>query len=81
MSSQHARSMEITKFIVSHRDSALLVGTYKSYHKQLTQQLASLRKRLGRATSKNGKFAKKADITADDVGNNIEYARQAPRRG
>jgi len=65
--------MDITKFVVSHRDNALLVGDYKTYHHQLNKQLASLRKRLGLATAKNAKFSKKRDVTAEDIGRNHEY--------
>ena len=65
--------MNITKFVVSHRDNALLIGDYKTYHHQLTKQLASLRKKLGRATPKNAKFSKKAPVTAEDIGRNDEY--------
>jgi signal recognition particle subunit SRP68 len=71
--------MNITNFVVSHRDNALLIGDYKTYHHQLTKQLASLRKRLGRATSKNAKFSKKAAVTAEDVGRNKEYVCDAWR--
>jgi signal recognition particle subunit SRP68 len=72
--------MNITTFVVTHRDNALLIGDYKTYHHQLTKQLASLRKKLGRATPKNAKFSKKAAITAEDIGRNNEYA-YPPTRG
>lgn len=65
--------MDITKFVVSHRDNALLLGDYRTYHHQLTKQLASLNKKLGRSTPKSGKFSKKAAVTAEDVGRNHEY--------
>lgn len=70
--------MDITKFVVSHRDNALLIGDYKTYHHQLTKQLASLRKKLGRSTPRNGKFAKKAAVSAEDIGANVEYVVSCP---
>ncbi|KIW00087.1 uncharacterized protein PV09_08273 [Verruconis gallopava] len=65
--------MNITKFVVSHRENALLIGDYKTYQHQLTKQLASLRKKLGRATPKNGKYTKKPAVTAEDIGRNHEF--------
>jgi signal recognition particle subunit SRP68 len=65
--------MDITDFVVSHRDNALLIGDYRSYHAQLSRQLAACRKKLGRATKKNAKFEAKAPITAGDIGGNHEY--------
>jgi signal recognition particle subunit SRP68 len=66
--------MDITSFVVSHRDNALLIGDYKTYHAQLSRQLASARKKLGRATPKNGKYSKKAPVTAEDIAGNQGYA-------
>ncbi|TKA60616.1 hypothetical protein B0A55_12563 [Friedmanniomyces simplex] len=62
--------MDITPFVASHRE-ALLIGDYNIYRSQLSRQLLATRKRLGRATAKREKFAKK-DVTAEDVGNNHE---------
>jgi signal recognition particle subunit SRP68 len=64
--------MDITNFVVSHRDSALLIGDYKTYHAQLSRQLASTRKKLGRSTPKNGKYSTKAPVTAEDIKGNKE---------
>jgi signal recognition particle subunit SRP68 len=64
--------MDITKFVVTHRDDALLIGDYNTYHHQLSRQLASIRKKLGRATPKNGKYNDKKPVTAEDIGKNHE---------
>lgn len=64
--------MDITKFIVTHRDDALLIGDYHTYHHQLSRQLASIRKKLGRATPKNAKYTDKKPVTAEDIGRSHE---------
>ncbi|KAK3071449.1 signal recognition particle subunit srp68, partial [Teratosphaeriaceae sp. CCFEE 6253] len=64
--------MDITLFVANHRE-ALLIGDYNAYRTQLSRQLLSVRKRLGRATAKREKFAKK-EVTAEDVASNPEYA-------
>ena len=73
-------NMDITRYIITHRDSALLVGDYKTYHQQLSRQLASCQKKLGRATPKNAKFSQKAPVTAEDIGGNHEQASQSSDR-
>jgi signal recognition particle subunit SRP68 len=65
--------MDITKFVVSGRDQALLYGDYSTYRAQLSHRLLSIRKRLGRATKKGAKYSKKAPITAQDIASNVEY--------
>ncbi|KAK5729029.1 signal recognition particle subunit srp68 [Elasticomyces elasticus] len=65
--------MDITPFIASHRE-ALLIGDYNVYRTQLSRQLLAIRKRLGRATAKKEKFAKK-EISASDIGSNLEFVR------
>lgn len=64
--------MDITAFISGKRDRALLVGSYDTYRSQLSSQLHAIRKRLGRTTPKNAKFAKKTPVTADNVASNHE---------
>lgn len=66
--------MDITKFVVSRRNDALLVGDYGSYRKQLSRRLLVVRRRLGRTSAKNRKYAPKAPITAGDVSSNTEWA-------
>lgn len=65
--------MDITKFIVDFRESAFLLGDYNTYRGQLARRLRIVRKKLGRATTKNAKFVAKAPVTADEVASNIEY--------
>jgi signal recognition particle subunit SRP68 len=63
--------MDITNYILEHRERAFLVGDHGTYRTQLSRQLATLRKRLGRSTPKNGKFAVKA-VTVEDFKKNHE---------
>ncbi|KAF2762153.1 hypothetical protein EJ05DRAFT_535420 [Pseudovirgaria hyperparasitica] len=65
--------MEITHFVTSQRDNALLIGDYNTYRAQLARRIRTLRKKLGRATPKNVKYSKKAPITAGDVQSNQEF--------
>ncbi|KAF2258711.1 hypothetical protein CC78DRAFT_525875 [Lojkania enalia] len=65
--------MDITKFIVDHREAAFLLGDYSTYRAQLSRRLRIVRKKLGRATAKNAKYASKAPVTAEEVGRNIEF--------
>ena len=71
--------MEITKFVVSHRNEALLVGDYGSYRRQLSRRLLTLRRRLGRASPKGKKYVQKTPISVEDVDSNPEYADSSPR--
>lgn len=66
-------AMDITKFIVDNRESAFLLGDFGTYRAQLSRRLRTVRKKLGRATAKNAKYAPKAPVTAQEVGKNIEY--------
>lgn len=65
--------MDITTFVTSNRDKAL--GDWATYRSQLSHQILSLRKRLGRTTPKNSKYAPKAPITAEDIGSDPLFAR------
>lgn len=65
--------MDITTFIITNRNIALLIGDYNTYRSQLSRQLLATRKRLGRVTKKNEKYSSKDSVTADDVGKNHEY--------
>lgn len=69
---QMISDMEITKFVVSGRDQALLYGDYGTYRAQLSRRLHSVRKRLGRTTKKGAKHTNKAAITAEDIASNNE---------
>jgi signal recognition particle subunit SRP68 len=66
--------MDITKFVADFRESAFLLGDYDTYHAQLSRRLRIVNKKLGRATPKNAKYAAKAPVTAEDIGQNVEYA-------
>lgn len=67
--------MDITKFIVSGRDEALLYGDYSTYRAQLSRKLLSARKKLGLATRKGAKYAKRPAVTAEDISRNHEYVQ------
>src|SRR3954470_13874693 len=49
-------NMDITKFVVSHREKALLYGDYSTYWQQLSNKLLNCRKKLSIATKNRGKF-------------------------
>ena len=66
--------MDLTAFVVSRRESALLLGDYNSYRAQLSRRLLTLRKRLGRTTLKGKKYTPKTPITAGDIASNHEYS-------
>ncbi|KAK0745163.1 hypothetical protein B0T21DRAFT_345257 [Apiosordaria backusii] len=59
--------MDITKFIVSHRESALLYGDYSTYQNQLSKKLLNCRKKLSIATKKRGTFHPRNQVTAEQV--------------
>ncbi|KAF2684110.1 hypothetical protein K458DRAFT_303883 [Lentithecium fluviatile CBS 122367] len=65
--------MDITKYIADYREAAFLVGGYSTYRAQLSRRLRIVRKKLGRATAKNAKYAAKAPVTAEDIGRNLEF--------
>jgi signal recognition particle subunit SRP68 len=64
--------MDITKFVTDYRESAFLIGDYKTYHGQLSRRLRIVNKKLGHATPKNAKYAAKAPVTAEDIQSNHE---------
>ncbi|KAL9025393.1 MAG: hypothetical protein Q9196_005773, partial [Gyalolechia fulgens] len=66
--------MDITRFIISRRDKALLVGDYGLYRKQLSRRLLVVRKKLN-YSSKGRKYNPKTPITAEDIGNNHEFQK------
>ncbi|KAK8128354.1 signal recognition particle 68 kDa protein [Apiospora sp. TS-2023a] len=65
--------MDITEFVVSSRNAALLYGDYSTYHRQSTKKLANCRRKLGLATKNRGKFAKKGDVTAVQLSQDHAY--------
>lgn len=64
--------MDITKFVVSGREQALLYGDYSTYRAQLSRQLLSIRKKLGRTTKKGAKYTNNASVTAEDIASSNE---------
>ncbi|EGC49657.1 signal recognition particle 68 [Histoplasma capsulatum var. duboisii H88] len=66
--------MDITSFIVSHREDALLAGDYNSYRAQLTRRLHTIRKKLGQTTPRGKKYSAKPTITAEKVANDTNFA-------
>ena len=71
--------MDITSFVATQRDSALLLGDYSTYRSQLSRRLLSVRKSLGRTTPKTAKYAPKAPITSEDIGRNHAYYPRLPK--
>ncbi|KAI2465084.1 Cupredoxin [Annulohypoxylon bovei var. microspora] len=65
--------MDITNFVVSARNQALLYGDYNTYHRQLVKKLHNCRKRLNIVTKNRGKFSKKETITAEKLSENHEF--------
>ncbi|KAH8681127.1 hypothetical protein BX600DRAFT_12752 [Xylariales sp. PMI_506] len=68
--------MDITNFVVSSRNQALLYGDYSTYHRQLAKKLLSCRKRLNISIKNRGKFVKKGDfreITPEQIAEDHAY--------
>ncbi|KAF4301882.1 hypothetical protein GTA08_BOTSDO06315 [Botryosphaeria dothidea] len=65
--------MDITAFVLAQRDDALLLGDYNTYRQTCSRRILALRKRTGRATPKNAKFAAKAPVTAADVASSHDF--------
>ncbi|CAK7227790.1 signal recognition particle subunit srp68 [Sporothrix bragantina] len=68
--------MDITQFVVSSRDKALLYGDYSTYRTQLAHRLLNIRKRLRVATRHRGKYNHNANgIKAEQVAEDVSYVR------
>lgn len=65
--------MDITKFVVSGRDAALLYGDYGTYQAQLGKKLLNCRKKLGISTRNRGKFQRRDDVTPEQIAEQNEY--------
>jgi signal recognition particle subunit SRP68 len=65
--------MEITKSVLSARETAFLYGDYSSYRSQLSTKLYNCRKRLNIASKNRGKYQAKQPVTAAQVAENNEY--------
>ena len=66
--------MEITRTVLSARETAFLYGDYSSYRSQLSTKLLNCRKRLNVATKNRGKYHAKQLVTAAQIADNHEYA-------
>lgn len=64
--------MDLTSYIHTHR-STLLIADHATYRSQLSREILTLRKRLGRATPKREKFQQKP-VTSADIASNHEFA-------
>ena len=64
--------MDLTNFIVSQRQKALLVGDYGSYRQQLSRRLLVVRRKLNYTSMKGRKYAAKTPVSADDIAENHE---------
>ena len=71
---KHPSTMDITKFVVSSREKALLYGDYSTYWSQLSGKLLNSRKKLNIATKSSAKFNPKAPVTPEQIAENHEYA-------
>ncbi|KAI1345592.1 Cupredoxin [Xylaria sp. FL0043] len=65
--------MDITNFVVSARNQALLYGDYTTYHRQLAKKLHTSRRKLGIVTRNRSKFTKRGPVTAEQVAENHEF--------
>lgn len=64
--------MDLTKYIVSSRETALLYGDYATYRTQLSGKLLNSRKKLNVATKSRGKFHVKPQVTPEQVAEDQE---------
>ncbi|KAI1294278.1 hypothetical protein F5Y03DRAFT_387730 [Xylaria venustula] len=65
--------MDITNFVVSARNQALLYGDYATYHRLLAKKLHNSRKKLGIINKNRSKFTKRDAVTAEQVAENHEF--------
>ena len=67
--------MDLTDFVISRRNEALLVGDYGLYRKQSSRRLLTVRRKLGRTSPKGRKYTAKAPISAEDIASNEELVQ------
>ncbi|KAI1820764.1 signal recognition particle 68 kDa protein [Xylaria intraflava] len=67
--------MDITNFVVSARNQALLYGDHTTYHRLLAKKLRTLRKKLDLVTKNRAKFIKKGPVTAEQIAENHDFLR------
>ena len=68
--------MNITDYISSRRNDALLIGDYGLYRTQLSRRLHIVRRKLGRTTAKGRKYTSKPPITIEEIASNYECDAQ-----
>ncbi|KAI0478898.1 hypothetical protein GGR56DRAFT_632449 [Xylariaceae sp. FL0804] len=59
--------MDITNFVISSRNQALLYGTHTTYHRLVVKKLHKSRKKLNIATRNRAKYSKKPPVTAEQI--------------
>lgn len=64
--------MDITGFVVTQREKALLVGDYGSYRTQLSRRLLVVRRKLNYTSTRGRKYSAKAPVSAENVKSNHE---------
>ena len=67
--------INITNFIITQREKALLIGDYASYRKQLSRRLLVVRKKLHYTSAKGKKYTARPAVTSDHVSKNHEYVQ------
>jgi signal recognition particle subunit SRP68 len=65
--------MDITNFVVSARNQALLYGDYTTYHRLLAKKLHTSRKKLNIVTKNRSKFIKKGPVAPEQLAQNNEF--------
>lgn len=65
--------MDITNFIVTQREKALLAGDYGTYRTQLARRLLVVRRKLNYTSTKNRKYSAKAPVSVEDIRSNHEW--------
>ncbi|KAI0521447.1 Cupredoxin [Xylaria bambusicola] len=69
--------MDITSFVVSARNQALLYGDYATYHKLVVKKLHTLRKKLGIVNKNRSKFTKTGPVSPDQIAENHAFLHLA----
>ncbi|KAI1327174.1 hypothetical protein F5Y16DRAFT_410518 [Xylariaceae sp. FL0255] len=65
--------MDITNFVVSARNQALLYGDHTTYHQLLAKKLHNSRKKLNIVNKNRSKYTKRGPVTAEQIAENHEY--------
>ncbi|KAI9819772.1 MAG: hypothetical protein M1826_001081 [Phylliscum demangeonii] len=65
--------MDITHYIVSHRNKNVQLNGYNGYYTHASRELAAIRKKVGRSTPKGKKYAGALPVSAEDVASKPEF--------